>query len=394
MLTALRSSYAMNLAAFDICRLITEYNIVLLELTFNWMSATEIVFPLGTEIVSLVFSLTPQTDAKLSPDYGKGLHAWFLNCVREDDPALSRYLHDGQSEKPFSISRLQGDITTDRKQLCIFKKNTYQWSVTVLSPAVVSWMQQWLTHLPNAIALYNFKLNIVGVELQHPPTTYTKLLKTRSSRNFILSFISPTSFRKSDHHFPLPVPVNLFRSYLRRWNHFASDKYDADDFLTWIEQNVYIVRHQLETNKVAGGKRGLVTGFVGAVELNLAKNCDRPEYVCLYKALCLFSVYCGTGHKTTFGLGQTRLGWQTQLSNATTIAGEVLLAQRIKEIFEVLMSQQKRTGGKRATQVSKTRATIMARRERGESLKAIAQDLKMPYETVKTYVKLTRRLLK
>ena len=357
------------------------------------MSSIKIAFPSGTEIVSLVFSLTPQTDASLSPDYAKGLHAWFLNCVREDDPALSKYLHDGQSEKPFTISRLEGNITSDGKQLHISKKNTYQWSVTALASPVVSWLEKWLTRLPKAIALYNFKLKITGVELQHPPTTYTKLLKTRSSRNVILSFVSPTSFRKSGHHFPLPVPVNLFHSYLRRWNHFAPDKYDADDFLAWVEQNVFIVRHQLETNKVAGGKRGLVTGFVGAVELNLAKNCDRPEYISLYKALCLFSVYCGTGHKTTFGLGQTRLGWQTQLSNATTIAGEVLLAQRIKEIFEILMSLQKRTGGKRATQVSKTRATIMARRERGESLKAIAQDLEMPYETVKTYVKLTRRIL-
>lgn len=357
------------------------------------MSSKQITFAQGTEIVSLVFSLTPQTDASLSPDYAKGLHAWFLNCVRKDDPALSRYLHDGQSEKAFTISRLEGEIDTEDKQLYIFKQNTYQWSVTALSSSVVLWLEKWLTRLPKAIALYDFKLEITGVEFQHPPTTYTKLLKTRNSRNIILSFISPTSFRKAGHHFPLPVPVNLFHSYLRRWNHFAADKYDADDFLDWIEQNVFIVRHQIETCKVKVGKRGSVTGFVGAVELNLARS-DRSEYIRLYKALGLYSVYCGTGHKTTFGLGQTRSGWHTKPSNVMAIAPEILLAQRTKEIFEVLMSQQKRTGGKRATKVCQTRATIMARRERGESLKAIAQDLQMPYETVKTYIKLTRRVLK
>ena len=357
------------------------------------MNATKITFPKGTEIVSLVFSLTPQTDASLAPDYAKGLHAWFLNCVRNDDAALSRYLHDGQSEKAFAISRLEGEINTDDERLYLSTKQTYIWSVTALSPPVVLWLEQWLTRLPKAIALYDYKLEITSVELQHPPTTYSKLLKTRSSRNIILSFISPTSFRKAGHHFPLPVPVNLFHSYLRRWNHFAPNKYDADDFLNWIEQNVFIVRHQIETSKVKGGKRGLVTGFIGAVELNLARS-DHSEYIRLYKTLGLYSVYCGTGHKTTFGLGQTRSGWHTKPSNVTAIAPEILLAQRTKEIFEILMSQQKRTGGKRATKVCQTRANIMARREGGESSKAIAQDLQMPYETVKTYVKLTRRVLK
>ena len=52
-----------------------------------------------------------------------------------------------------------------------------------------------------------------------------------------------------------------------------------------------------------------------------------------------------------------------------------------------------RIGGERATQVCKTRATILARRELGESLIDIARDLEMPYETVKTYVKLARRVL-
>ncbi|MFN6570683.1 hypothetical protein [Dendronalium sp. ChiSLP03b] len=37
---------------------------------------------------------------------------------------------------------------------------------------------------------------------------------------------------------------------------------------------------------------------------------------------------------------------------------------------------------------------ILASREMEESLQTIAQDLEMPYSTVKTYVKLTRRAFK
>lgn len=68
----------------------------------------------------------------------------------------------------------------------------------------------------------------------------------------------------------------------------------------------------------------------------------------------------------------------------------------------MLMAKQKRTGGdcpkgsgkaNRAISVCQTRATILARREMGESLQDIATDLEIPYETVKTYVKLARKAL-
>ena len=353
-----------------------------------------VVFPQDTELIGLVFTLSLQKDVSLDPDYAKGLHAWFLDRVRKDEPELSQYLHDGQSEKPFTISRLEGNITTNGKQLYLSQQNTYQWFVTALSQPVVIWMQKYCNRLPQYITLQNVKLKIEQIAIAHPATTYERLLKTRSSKNLSLSFISPTSFHKQGHHFPLPVPSNLFHSYLRRWNHFAPHKFDADLFLSWIDKNVFIVRHQLESAKVAGGKRGFVTGFIGAIELNWDRGGDRdPKFVRLYKALGKLAIYCGTGHKTTFGLGQTRLGWQVKPNTIATIAAETLLAQRIEEIFEHLMAKQKRVGGERATKVCQTRAIIMAKREAGQSLNKIAQDLEMPYETVKTYVKLTRRVL-
>ena len=358
------------------------------------MPEIEVNFPKTTELITLAFTLSLPKDGKLFPDYAKGLHAWFLDRVRKDDPQFSQYLHDGQSEKPFTISRLAGEMTTNGKQLHLSQENTYYWYVTALSQPVAEWLQKWLTNLPKAIALYSVPLQIDRVTIAHPATTYNKLFGHRGSNKLVLSFVSPTSFHKSGHHFPLPVPHNLFHSYLRRWNHFATQNFDADSFLAWIDNHVFITRHQLESVRVPGGKKGLVTGFVGAIELNLAQNSElNPEYVALYRALGKLAIYCGTGHKTTFGLGQTRAGWQVKPSAIATIATENLLAQRIEVIFESLMAKQKRVGGARATKVCLLRATIMARRETGESLKKIAEDLEIPYETAKTYVKLARRLL-
>ena len=70
------------------------------------------------------------------------------------------------------------------------------------------------------------------------------------------------------------------------------------------------------------------------------------------------------------------------------------LQPRIKEITAILMKSQKRTGGNRAIDTCTTKATIFARYEIGQSLSEIAECLQMSYETVKTYVKLTRAELK
>lgn len=70
------------------------------------------------------------------------------------------------------------------------------------------------------------------------------------------------------------------------------------------------------------------------------------------------------------------------------------LQPRIKEITAILMKSQKRTGGNRAIDTCTRKATIFARYEIGQSLSEIAASCQMPYETVKTYVKLARKELR
>jgi CRISPR-associated endoribonuclease Cas6 len=63
--------------------------------------------------------------------------------------------------------------------------------------------------------------------------------------NVTLSVLSPTSFRRKGSHFPLPLPFNLFRSYLRRWNDFSSQSIAQNKFLNWIDESVVLLRHQM-----------------------------------------------------------------------------------------------------------------------------------------------------
>jgi CRISPR-associated endoribonuclease Cas6 len=355
-----------------------------------------LTWPADTELVGLVLELTPCTASYLYAQYAIGLHAWFLAQVQQTDPDLSQFLHDEQSEKAFTISGLSGELVTSGKDFQILPDRIYRWYITGLSLRVVQWLSQWLQNLPEQIDLRNAPLLIRSWDIAFPPTTYLKLLTADLpiQSTIKLSFTSPTSFRSKGHHFPLPVPENVFHSYLRRWNNFSGTQVDQDEFLNWIEENVIIIRHKVESKKVAAGKKGMVTGFTGAVEFGLgrsAHNC--PDFVQLFYALGRLAPYCGTGHKTTFGLGQTRAQW-LESEQLPEISIQSVLAARIDELTEKFMALRKRAGGSRATEIAETWATILARRELGESLFDIAADLEMPYETVKTYVKLARRALK
>ncbi|XHX77916.1 MAG: CRISPR-associated endoribonuclease Cas6 [Stenomitos frigidus ULC029] len=354
----------------------------------------------STQLVGLTLQLQPLQDATLYPQYTIGLHAWLLDQVRQLDPTLSAYLHDGESEKPFTISALQGAAIAPGGAPKVNAQQLYTWTITALSAPVAAWLEAWLNAPPQTIELRGAPLQIIDWGLanphpSHPPTTYQQLFEAPvpTSPTIALSFVSPTSFRRRKNHFPLPVPTNLFHSYLRRWNDFSGMAYDQDAFLDWVEDSVVILRHHLQSIKTVAGKRGSVTGFTGAIELGLTKTAlAKPDYVQLFMALGRLAPYSGTGHKTTFGLGQTHLGWTTA-SEAPQPTMQNLLAQRIAELTELFKAQRKRTGGDRATNTAETWATILARREMGESLPAIAEDLEMRYETVKTYVKLARKAL-
>lgn len=356
-----------------------------------------------TEIVSITLNLRAIADISLSPNYTTAFHAWFLHQVRDSDPQLSAYLHDGQSEKAFAISPLNGKLEPIANSFLVKADSTYTWTISALSKTLCAWLQTWYINHPEMINLYKGNLAIEQISINQPPTTYNNLWSNSSNPEprFTLAFLTPTCFRSKNHHLPLPIPANIFHSYLRRWNDFAPEAFPQEEFLTWIEKVVYITNYDLTCTKVAVAKQGYVTGFTGTVEFTVDLRASRhSDFERLLSALIKLAAYCGTGHKTTFGLGQTRPIGKDEVGNrknekeliAVTPIQEHL-TKRITELTELFLQTKKRQGGDRAQNTATVWATILARRELGESLKAIAIDLDLPYETAKGYVKRARKTL-
>lgn len=122
--------------------------------------------PVNTELVGLVFELSSPKGGSIYPQCAIALHAWFLDQVRQFDPQLSAYLHDGESEKPFTISGLEGLLLTQGRNLQLQVGETYRWYITALSSSVVEWLAAWLQRLPKEIELRDAPLKIDQVAIR------------------------------------------------------------------------------------------------------------------------------------------------------------------------------------------------------------------------------------
>lgn len=347
----------------------------------------------NTEMVGIELLLEANSNALLRPNYTTNLHAWFLDCVRQDQPDLSAILHDQQSEKSFTLSPLQGKLISHPEGVEVVKGNKYFWQITLFNQQLCAWAEHW--DIPKSLNLRITSFSIKKVDISLAPTTYQDLLfsplPTRS--NFSLSFLSPTSFRHRKHHLPLPLPENIFHSYLRRWFDFGTQDFNPEVFLAWVDSIVYVSNYDITCEKVASGKQGFVTGFIGSVEFGVdGKAKQNPEFQKLLYALVQFAPYCGTGHKTTFGLGQTILG--KVASDSTSTIHQELLANRINDLSLLFLELKKNQNSDRSRNTANLWAVLLARREKGESLQAIALDLELPYETAKSYLKLARKALR
>jgi len=118
-------------------------------------------WPADTQLVGLTLQLQPYADSTLYPQYTIGLHAWLLDQVRQMNPELSAYLHDGESEKPFTISALQGVEIAPGGSPRVSGDRTYAWTITALSQPVVAWLADWLRQPPSEIELRGAPLKIL-----------------------------------------------------------------------------------------------------------------------------------------------------------------------------------------------------------------------------------------
>jgi len=280
-------------------------------------------------LLSLLLPLTSTSSVPVLGPLGRPASAWFLGQLTRHKPELTQALHDDNGVKPYTVSTLLDGrgrpIPAGRwlqpGETCWLRVTTFnrELSETVLKKV--------LANLPTRLTLYKIYFRIDGHTLdpaQHPwagQTSFAALAQDDSqvqrSRQVRLEFASPTAFRSEGADVPLPIPALILRSLWQRWNAVVPEPMQIHAL--WPEFAVACVKVSeltaINTERwvFAEGTRGAATGFTGTVGLTLL-----PERQCrdwsacwdgadrVLQTLAQFAFYCGTGHHTTIGLGQTR----------------------------------------------------------------------------------------
>ncbi len=282
-------------------------------------------------LLSTVISLTSSSSAPIFGALGRPAQAWFLNQVMLKQPHLAKSLHDETGSKPFSVSSLlnryghphkQGDILQEGQE-CSIRITTIGEELSDL------FLNHILNKLPKTLTLYKMNFRIDGVTLnprEHAwagETTFAEIAQdsqyVKVSHETRMEFVSPTAFRSNGNDIVLPIPGQVFRSLSQKWNAFCPVSMQLQDFWPEFAADCILVDEMTSVNttywEFAEGTRGTATGFTGTIGFALLPKAKIKERWQPYwdgadvvmQSLARFAFFCGVGHHSTIGMGQSRL---------------------------------------------------------------------------------------
>ncbi len=261
---------------------------------------------LSSAIIPLTALNTPPPEA--NHFLGREAHALFLDLVRRADPALADTLHQPRGDKPFTVS-VPSPVSRERAggrpylRLTTFDTHLSQ----VLTEEI-------LPNLPREVRLGAAHFEVgepITDNAKHPwaGTTDVGALVDkwfdaghRVEKRFTLEFASPTAYRQIHRNILVPNPAGIFPGYLAAWNANCQPRFE-EDLIALVQAEVSISRYTLKTETVDFGEYR-EAGWTGQCSYTIFS-----EEVALRRVVQLlsdFAFYCGTGYKTTQGMGQTR----------------------------------------------------------------------------------------
>ena len=236
------------------------------------------------------------------------IYRWF----ELTDRALADQLH-AIPDKPFKVSTLKRD------------RDGAAFRVTLLDDGLYAPLSHGLTCEAERAAQAGFPAQpflrlhdrTYGVCVDHIHVlgdTYAALAQqTDIGTQVFLEFLTPTAFEVDQRALLLPNPRNIFESYFNRWNQFAPAEICIPaDWLTWAASTIVVSRLRIESHSMTFEDH-VQLGFVGRVGFELkpspkAEPLPVKEFQCnaqIFNMLAHFAFFCGTGRKTTQGMGQT-----------------------------------------------------------------------------------------
>jgi CRISPR-associated endoribonuclease Cas6 len=216
--------------------------------------------------------------------------------VKAADADLATELHQQSAVKPFTLSPLT-EVSGGQRMLHVTLLDDDLW------PTLLSGLQS-----RPSLDVHGRDFPLASHGLQMDYASYAQLARASLGGRYIdLRFVTPTCFRAGDLDYPLPEPRKLSTSWLSRWNQYAPEALVIEDDLldaAWAHVGVSSFEMRTETVDLGYGKQ---VGYLGELSLCIvnADELGRDRRRQLH-GLASYAAFCGSGVKTTHGMGQTR----------------------------------------------------------------------------------------
>ena len=271
--------------------------------------------------ISTLSTLIPETDVRLRPTMGHHAHAAFLAILRESDPNLAETLHAQSTQKPFTVSPLVAKGRRYERQLHIRAGTDCKLRYTFLDDALFAafgrtFLKSQFPTIRLGDATFQVKQLVShATETQHwsGNAGYADLVESAKAETELrLQFHSPTAFRaltprgqKTYNHTQVD-PVRCYQSWINKWNAFAPIQFNRTELLAYVAEHARVSRSDTRTQALNFGKHTEI-GWVGTSTFRFEQKSELDENL-LRAVNCLadYAFYCGTGYKTTMGMGQTK----------------------------------------------------------------------------------------
>lgn len=261
--------------------------------------------------------------------FGEKMHGLLFNLLSQNQEIAMRH-HQPNTRKLFTISDIYGD---ERPWVRIAALDDKLGQIILKS--IIEKIE---TGDAMRIGKHPFLFKQLLFSAQYmSKNTFSKtfnehLIKASEREEVCLQFLSPTTFNFGKISYPLPDPYLVFKNYLRNWTladgHMIEDllanillgannvtddmgsgktvekkrKEAVELFLTIIKNKAAISRHDIKSRLLRFRDHDQV-GFLGKVTFQF-KGFE-PRLIKILNALADFAFFCGTGYKTTMGMGQT-----------------------------------------------------------------------------------------
>lgn len=280
--------------------------------------------------VAAVLFLQAQQDGALYGATGQHAHGFWLNSWRSIAAEVGDALHDDRPLRPFTVSPLLGLRNTQRGRTTVTAGNEVRLRLTTIDDQTHGGLLgRWLLQLPPEVNIGGLSWAVRGhalSPLEHPAAGFATYAALRDRyrggdpvpQQWDLAFETPTAFHLVDHHIlPFPLPERLAAGWLRNWQTFSPyplhrPNGSEPDFLARVKVGLRISRYDLKTVSFRfrhDGPDGRCEvpqiGCIGSATLD-GRGLDAADCAAV-ASLVDFAFYCGSGHHTAMGMGQTNV---------------------------------------------------------------------------------------